>query len=44
MSRELLDKVALEKNVHIFVNVLFKNISSVENALKMTMPVNEESM
>lgn len=44
MSRELLDNVATEKNTHIFVNVLFKNISSVENALKRIMPVKDKSM
>lgn len=44
MSRELLDNVALEKNKHIFVNVSFKNISSVENVLKRIVPVKDKSM
>lgn len=44
MSRKLLDNVALEKNMHIFVNVLFKNIPSVENALKRIVPVKDKRM
>ena len=43
VSREFLDNVAAEKNTHMFVNMLFKNISSVENALKRIMPVRDES-
>lgn len=44
MSGELLDNVALEKNMHISVNVLFKNTSSVENALERIIPVKDKSM
>lgn len=44
MSREILDNVALEKKKHIFVNVSFKNIPSVENYLKRIVPVKDKSM
>lgn len=44
MSRELLDNVALKKNMLIFTSVLSKNISHVKNALKRIMLVDDKSM
>lgn len=44
MSKELLDNVALEKNMLIFASFLFKNISHVENALKRMVLVKDKSM
>lgn len=44
MSRELLDNIALVKNMLIFNSVLFKNLSHAENALKRIMLLKDKSI